>query len=228
MTSIIDKVRKLRALASSDNVNEAAAAARLAEKLIQEHAIAEVDIATAADEPTIKGETPIATWRRVPTWEGQLLAFLTRAYQCKGIYDRRAGTYHYVAFGRPSDLEMVRYQFAYYVSEINRLAMRHGKGMGRTWSNSFRMGAAFALGDALRLAKEEVRATSTSTALAVVDRREHAARTVMSQYYPSTRKRAQGGMNLDGNGYEQGKRAGSNLAPKAGALGIASGRLLGS
>lgn len=220
--SVIEKVRRLRALATSDNVHEAAAAAAAAERLIQEYNLSETDLRPATDE------LPCDEWlasgaRRIPTWIRGLRAGLTRAYQCRGINDGR----RYRVFGRREDIDTFTFQMAFYTTEITRLAARSGKGKGRTWSNSFRIGAAEAICNAIKTANSQVRAAATSTALAVVDKRMQASQQALAKAYPHTKKTTVGSQNLDRGGYEAGQRAGAGISQRS-QIGAGGMRLLGS
>jgi hypothetical protein len=233
--SILDKVRKLRALAQSDNVNEAAAAAAAAERLIQEHNLseAEITIQDAPPEACSADPTVIATWGRSPAWEGTLLAVLRRLYHCSALYvsgyqDDGKTVQRYTVFGRPSDIETLRYQFAWYSAEINRITAKASRGKGRTFANSFRLGTVDAICKALLAVQTETRAAATSTALAVVDKRAQDARTAMRTHFPRTVRRGVGGGRINRDAFGQGQEAGRGIGQRT-ALGNAGGvRLLGS
>jgi len=223
--SILDKIRKLRALAQSDNVNEAASAAAAAERLIQEHDIAEAELHVTEEEPCFfDAADPVASFaKKVPTWQTILLASLSRQYHTAGIW---IGPVYKVA-GRPSDVATLRYQFAYFTAEVTRLALKHGKGKGRTWSNSFRNGAVSAIRDSLQTAKAEARAHATSTALAIVDSRATMAKQALTTAFPSVRKRSVNAGSLNGDGFEAGKQAAAGINQRS-QLTASGVRMLGA
>lgn len=215
MSDIIEKIRKLRALATSDNVNEAAAAAAAAERLIQEHNISEAQfhVETADDAPT--WET--LEYARSETWLSVLRHGLSRAYQCRGIY---LGS-NYQVFGRREDIETFKYQLAFFALEITRLCKRHSRGKGRAWANSFRIGAAQAVVEALKATNEAVRSVATSTALAVVDGRAMRAEQALRHQYPNTHKK-RAGQPTSQEGMNAGRKAGAGLNQRSqlGANGV--------
>lgn len=231
--SIIEKVKKLRALATSSNVNEAASAAAAAERLIQEHALHEAQLCEdEEDEIPIDPEEPIDTFgSKTPSWRSSLLAGLAKQYRCacwltRGRNNGKRETY-FRAVGRPSDLDVFRYQAAFFTSEILRLTEREGKGQGRTWRNSFAHGAVSAVLEAMRTANQEARSTATGAALVRVDVAAAKALALRDTIVPSLRKGSASRYSLDGSAYAQGRRAGAGINQRS-QIGAGGMRLLGS
>jgi hypothetical protein len=222
--SVIDKVRKLRNLSTSSNLNEAATAARLAEKLIQEHCLAEaeLEITEGSNEVTIEDGIAVTDWNQRQTrWQNVMLTYLTQAYACEGVLrynaDRKLGFY---CIGRPSDIATVRYQYAYFAVELVRLAnllapRDLNRGEGKHWHNSFYLGAVQAIGESLAAAKKEVRAQASSSALAIVDKHADDAAALMKHKYPSSRS-VSFKSNIDADAWRTGHQAGSTLQSKPG------------
>jgi hypothetical protein len=125
--------------------------------------------------------------------------------------------------GRPSDVTNVRYLFAWLTAEIDRLARKSGQ--GRAWLNSFRLGAALGAVKAMEAARQQVRAESTSTALARVDSRADEARKAA----PEMNRQKSGSASIgDPRAFRAGEAAGRALHMGA-KLGTADGsKLLGS
>ncbi len=233
MTSeaIIEKIRKLRALATSSNLHEAAAAARAAEKLLQQHEIDEAQIFSESgdeDEPPIEDSMPLAAWgKSIPTWEALLTSFLAAHYGCKSFRDfnRATGRWEKKIIGRPADIETVRFQWAFFRTEIVRLMATHGAGRDRSWKISFCRGAARAIIEALQETKREIRAKANASALAVVDARVDAAVSLMNERYPNMRTVHMGRTVGNMSAYNEGKRAGSNINQRS-QIGARGTRLL--
>ena len=86
---IIERVRKLLALADSDNVHEAANDAAQAQKLMAKHAIESVMLDIHADETgdedePIESDTLIAMdGGRIATWKLNLTRHVTNANGCR-------------------------------------------------------------------------------------------------------------------------------------------------
>lgn len=233
MTAILDKIRKLRALSTSSNVHEAAAAAAAAERLIQEHNLSEAELSVDEEDEHVTYEGVADLGGRIATWQSNLLYHLSRAYQCSGYYKTfypegaKTAANRYVAYGRPQDLETLKYQFAYFSAEITRLSLQwRGTGSGRTWLNSFRLGAVQAIGAALSETRSAARKTATSSALVVVDRRADLAKSRRDQDHPDLRSTSSRSSAIDGDGFAAGQRAGAGINQRS-AIGAGGTRLLG-
>lgn len=264
LENIIDRIAKLRRLATSNNANEAAAAAAAADKLMQEHGIAEAQLEAAGErtkEEPIKATDPVAQWvgGKTPTWGVMLASGLIRHYDCSCYIDpftRRVDGERWergkriVAFGRPSDLENVRYVYAWLSVEIERLAKKNA-GNGRAWINSFRVGAVRGCLDAMRSAKEAAReearaaaarrshlpdgALGTSTvsqpanltqALVLVDARAVEARALRDKMAPKLRSTGSFRTGSSSDGYHAGREVGSRLGAQHGRLATGGARAL--
>jgi hypothetical protein len=144
---LIAKIQKLRALAQSTNVNEAANAAAAAEKLIAEHQLTEAELESSsnppANEPTEEDADPIyfEAGDRRASWRWWLAGGLARLYGVAlvGAHMRqptgeKSAYFPYDpvvawgsgvrAIGRKSDVEIMRYQYAYLSVEIERLTQK--------------------------------------------------------------------------------------------------------
>jgi hypothetical protein len=180
-SKIIERVRKLLELANNNaNVAEAANAASAAQTLMSRHAISEAMLTPEEAEPdeAIDQDTLYASSQSA-TWLGQLAVPLCEVNGC-GVY--KSGP-NLNIFGRPSDAAKVRYLFTFVKREIERLCAQEAglRGSpGRTWHNSFKLGAAGEIGRRLREADQAARAAmkreanagdtmGTGTALVIVN-----------------------------------------------------------
>lgn len=203
LQDVIDKIAKLRRLATSTNVNEAAAAAAAADKLMQEHGIAEAQLEASGEkdaEPIAHDPDPLIEWTgRRPGWQRVLAARLAHHYGCSawGEHDhtidgRNKHIYRMRLVGRASDIASVRYMYAWLVVEIERLAQQR-RGHGRSWLDSFRCGAVDGVTNALYRAKKAVLAETathagTSTAITLVENRADLAKAERDRIHPDLRK----------------------------------------
>jgi hypothetical protein len=218
--AVIAKVRKLRNLATSANVHEAATAAALADKLIQEHGLAEAQLEADGQEPGEKAEEatdPTISWHgQVPAWQSCLASFLARHYDCapyrthgRDSYGKRYEAQRVV--GRPSDVATLRYMLAWLVAEIERLAQLEPKGMGRSYYNAYRMGAVAGVRSSMTAAKDAARTQATSAALVVFDNRQALAEAALKATHDDLKAGRSRGTVGDVMGFNRGQAAGKQI-----------------
>jgi len=222
--NIIDKVRKLRALSEDKaaSIEEAASAARAAELLIQKHALEEAELGAITQElleAIIDDPNPLTDWdKRQKVWQNVLLHALAENYNCSNVLKHKDGRLNLFTIGRPSDIAVMRYQFAYFVLELSRLAQLLApstlrRGSGKTWHNSFYHGAVDAIISSMKEARQEVRQQASSAALMVVDQRMEDVLALKQKLYPWSRTTSTS-RRLDPNAYRLGQQAGSGLQAK--------------
>ena len=175
---IISKIKKLRELSKSDNVNEAAQAAKAADKLIAKFRISEQEIGNHLDEEILQDDEPLYESARAITWKYNLAAILSKHYSCYlynkvGYSDTGRAITRLVMTGVKSDMDIVRYMFAWLMFEVETLNKKN-KGKGHIYCNSFCTGAVNGIFEQLKASKQEqVQAASASevTALTKLDQR---------------------------------------------------------
>jgi len=127
----LQKAVKLLRLSQSSNPNEAALAAGKAQEIIDRYNIESVALDMASgdkpqpDEP-IKdfGFDPLdAGTKKISTWSWRLFTVISRGNGCKGYLTRNKGG-GIAIVGRPSDVQTVRYFYAWLKQEVERLAQR--------------------------------------------------------------------------------------------------------
>lgn len=152
----IERVQKLLRLAKSDNVNEAATAMAMAQRVIDQH---KLDVATLMNE-TEEAET-IQDFRddlidnSTASWKARLAIVISKANGCKTY---TLGNQGISVIGRKSEADTVRYMYRWLVKETERLLKAANQSNGRTWCNNFRMGVVDALAERLKKNKEEFEA----------------------------------------------------------------------
>lgn len=221
LDTILRKVRALRDLAArSTSLAEAQTAAAQADAILQKHRLCEADVEAstgAAHESICEDETPLwSGGARIDKVAARLAAVLGEHYGC-AVYSNRSyrlGATIAVDLrvaGRPGDVEIVRYMFAWLRVEIDRLAK------GRAERNSFRQGAV--TGISLVLARSAKAAQAEHTAMGgtaragmVVASRHEAAKQWLSTAHGKMGKaREASGANLDREAFADGVRAGASL-----------------
>jgi hypothetical protein len=243
MSQVIDKIQKLRRLATSSNVHEAAAAAAAADRLIQEHGLEEAQLESegkaSGEKATLESE-PVASWSGLtPGWQLSLGALLSDHYECACFRDRvrkfgdTGKTERLRIAGRPSDVATVRYMFAWLVLEIERLA-HDQKPVGLSgaeivgFRNSYRHGAVQGVISAMRSAKASAQKQATSAAIVLVNSRKAEANDVLAKAEPNLRAGRSTSRGSHGDAFSAGFRDGQNLHGRDKAsLPTGGGRQLG-
>jgi hypothetical protein len=221
--SVIAKVVKLRALSTSSNEHEARNAARLAEKLIQEHRLSEAQLeveGAAPKEPVIQAPSFDVVGDR---WRINLLLMLTRHYDCIAVWSTIRKTRRVNLIGRASDIATIRYQLAFFEQEISRLTALHLKargswaGNGRAVGNAFRVGMVYGIREVLRESKEAVTASVASNAVAMVlVGRADEAKAECDRLYPKLHNVDLTPAVSSYDSYKSGQQAGRDTARKEG------------
>ena len=227
---VLEKVRRLLALSQSNNEHEAAVAAAKAEQLLQEHRLteAELEITNDAQERAALEADPLDVLGRNGTvWKGVLVYGISKLHGCYCYIDRdRNFRQRYRLIGRPSDVNSVRYLYAWLTTEIERLTQKHA-GKGRTWMNSYRRGAVSGILDAMREANRVSRVQATGAALVKIDSRQIESEALAHTLNPNLRGRSSTKSRINADAYSRGQRDGRAIHT-GGQLAGRSTRLLGS
>jgi len=121
---IIEKIRKLLALANSSNEHEAALAAGHAQRLLSEHNLAMADIeATHKPDKADKVETAVS--KTLPKWMRHLSAGVSTAFDCQAIHHPAAGKMTFIGVG--ADVQIAAYTFAYLERIVRNLCAVYTK-----------------------------------------------------------------------------------------------------
>lgn len=161
MSAIVDKIRKLLALATSANEHEAASAAAMAQRLMIEHAVSEESVRGAGareDEGPIETEilqryASVGGRSAIPSWHQTLAGAMSRHFLCRIWYTPGQSI---TMVGRPSAREIFRVTYFYVRGELERLceaAWSRQRGMGehgKRWKTSFYAGAVSTINARLR------------------------------------------------------------------------------
>lgn len=149
---LLDRVRKLLALAESPNVHEAAAAAARAQEIITRHKLAGLLEAQQEAEANLSDgrDEPLEVARKIRKWKLVLAAGLAEANGCMA-YTVAAGRreQHLCVAGHPDDQVAVAALWEWLVKRLEWLSATEGAGQDRDWHESFRIGAADTIVDRL-------------------------------------------------------------------------------
>lgn len=203
LAKTIDKVRKLLALSKNNtNENEVKAATSAADRLMQEHRISQAMLEaqdSSQSEPMVR--KVVSEGGRRTAWREYLLAALTLHYGCawylssyryggsggRGGGKGAKGVQSYTVVGRESDVAIVEYMYVHLQNEVERLCRWHAGGRGVKYALAWMVGCAGGIAkqfDDMRAAARAqvsvVAHESTSSALAILDKRGTEAKTYMS------------------------------------------------
>ena len=149
---LIAKIKKLLALATSSNENEATIAAAKASLLLAQYNLSLADLGT--DEKEEIRETVIETTSRTVTWKIILLSGIAEANSCEAMRNTDTGNMFLV--GSSTNLIVCQHLYQYLTQAIERQAKSY-QGKGRAYLNAFRVGCATRLRQRLLTQKEAIK-----------------------------------------------------------------------
>jgi hypothetical protein len=228
MDAIRERIRKLLALGDSPEEHEAAAALRLAQRLMERHAIDEAS-ARGCDPAALgaHGETRFDFTPRIPRWRRTLLEAIGRAHGC--IVYKHAGVLRYA--GRERDRAQVAALYSELALVVEGLASRNAMGLGRAYADSYRRGVVATLAREIRAAQAEARAEAAAagaqqSALVAVDGREGEAEAWAHAQYPGAWRQVTPRPASRGDAFAAGKRDGSGVYGRASRTRLGGARAL--
>lgn len=217
-SDILDRVRKLLALAGSPNVHEAAAAAARAQALISRHRLEawlEAQERLDAHPITDGRDEPLEVARKPRKWKRVLAAALARANGCEAWVDVRGKEQAICVIGRQEDRDAVRALWDALVKRVEWLSATEGEGQPREWHEAFRIGVVAAIGEELQVSAGEVRAELSEAALVRVDPRAAAHQEALDRYVAERFGEGRGrSIRVDAQAFQEGRAAGVGLAGK--------------
>lgn len=145
LETVLARVQKLLALATSSNVHEAASAAAAAQALINRHQLASLLAGHSADpqDPITSGlEAPLEVAKRFRRWKLFLATGLAVENAGLAWSTEVGGETHLCFCGHRQDRVAMRLVWSSLVTRIEWLSATHGPGRPRQWHEAFRIGAA--------------------------------------------------------------------------------------
>jgi hypothetical protein len=128
-TPIIDKIKKLLALANSCNEHEAALAASHAQRLLAAHNLAMADI-SASDRPEQADRVETDVARSLPKWIRHLSSGVSSAFDCQAVHHPATGKMTFIGVG--ADVQVAAYTFTYLDRTVRKLCSGYLKQHGGT------------------------------------------------------------------------------------------------
>jgi hypothetical protein len=164
--SKLKQIQKLLRLSKNNtSVEEAALAFKTAQKLMEKYRISEamLDSTTEEQEEVIEKDVLYSSRGiRLAWWKRTLSQTLAKVNGCKtyASKNRKEKISMIMVVGEPSDASTVRYMYNHIANTIDRLTKEAATlrgSPGKTWCNSFRVGAVEAVCERLTEAHEEAR-----------------------------------------------------------------------
>lgn len=122
---IIEKIRKLLALANSSNEHEAALAAGHAQRLLSEHNLAMADVEAKEQQPQSADKIETTVPKSLPKWVRNLSGGVCSAFDCQAIHHPAQGKMSFIGVG--ADVQIAAYTFAYLDRTVRRLCSSYMK-----------------------------------------------------------------------------------------------------
>lgn len=185
--TIIDKIRKLQALAERGVGGEAENAAKMISKLLTKHRIDMAELDVEDQDQISKGD---AVMGGTSSWERQLATEIARHYDCRYAYAARKvwrkgcgypKSHERFKTKRPDtivgfaeDVALAEYLYVIAKRQIEselKVAKRNGRVHGRRGANTFRFSMVLGLRDKLAEIKREENQENPGYAIIVADRK---------------------------------------------------------
>jgi hypothetical protein len=214
---VVERIRKLLALSTSTNPNEAARAAEKAVELAQRHNLDLAQIDGLAPDPYVERSCNVGG---ASQWRWLLMSAVARANFCRALRRRERGRLLASMFviGEPHNVAVCEFLFGYLAREIERLASKgwrrahlvYGEHVEvRSWKNDFRRGAVATIDGRLR-ERSQLFAGGSPQAEALVLLKDAALIEAVERFHPNvptTTVRVR-----PGAAYQQGQWAARDIA----------------
>ena len=173
---IIDRLKKVQALAERGEEGEAENAARMLGKMLEKHRMSMFDLDTG-DEPEDTIEKRSSTIAGGKTWERQLAFAVFDYFDCRFAYRRKSKGYDTkdVIVGYSEDIECGEYLFHIAKRQIEDSTTRaraNGEVFGRSAINVYRISMVWGFKEKLKELKAEINADNMEYGLMVLDRKK--------------------------------------------------------
>lgn len=200
--AVLDKVRKLYALAGSTSEGEAKTALQAADALVQKYRIEQQEL---GGRPAFSLDLDPIDVGSGSMWRLLLLGGLCYRYGVRSVTDP-CGTF---LFGTADDMAIVRVLYDRIALQLTAMALKHAKGKGRLYADSFRTGVARAVVD--MIAPEQAPAASDSTALATLNNRGEQAMAELQKVMPGLVARKPPQAHINPEAFAAGKEHGKHV-----------------
>jgi hypothetical protein len=215
LQSVIDRVQKLLSLSNSSNANEAANAAAIANKLIDQYRLSEIDlsISNKREEEIIVDDGFIYETGKVTTWKQSLILILAKHYGVANfndcVYPEGRKITRIKLIGYRNDIEIVRYMARWLINECIRLSTKEAYGKGRVYVTSYCTGFVIGIKEQLNKSRKEI--VGDSVALVKMDSRYSESNSFMNEKFRLRRIKTMSHCRIDGIAFGEGKDRGTSI-----------------
>lgn len=212
---ILERVKKLLALAGNNNSeHEAAAAAAKAQELLLKHDLDMSMVEDSSVEVDDEGVHHTILEKNYVGARGILMKAITDATMTECVSSDMGGNHKmFHVFGKEANVEVAVYMYGYLIREINRLSP---KPLGGRISNSFRLGAISTIRRRMMETFTEFQEASDQTRALVVIHNAVAVRAKEAYFDPSSLTKGKRSPVNDARAYNAGKAAGEKIPLRRG------------
>jgi len=220
--SILAKIHKLLALATSDNENEAAVAASKAQSLLIQHNISEDELEnfnSVKSEKVVQVRTAGKNARNRSAWYGTLAHIVAKANLCNLLIDGSG----LIWIGKKTNIEVAEYIFDNLARDLTRISDMvfkqyqrenpYNSTHGKTWKNNFYHGANQSIRERLNANLRQLKEADKINALVV--RSDIELEEYMKVHYPRLTY-VRTSYSSSRSGFEAGKAAGRAIGFRSG------------
>lgn len=212
---VIERVRKLLALSNSCNEHEAALAAAHAQRLLSEHNLAMSELEVQQQGA---GEVELQMARTITKWISSLFATVASALDCMPVVTTETSRSRLRFIGVGEDPEVAACTLEFLIRELRRLASAYLAGLDQAQGklttsqrqkvrNSYLLGGAFGVAEALR--RQKASTPTTSTALVPV--KDALIRQYCEQNFGQLKNRRSRSSTVISQAFQQGNQDGAAL-----------------
>jgi hypothetical protein len=222
-TNLIEKIKKLLALSTSPNENEAAAAAQKANELLSAHNLKMADLADDASSCEEVEEFVLEEAGKKVPWKSYLILALAQANYCETFISQTRASFKRVLVGKPVNILACQQMYDYLVETVNRLCNEQTANTSRAYKNAFRLGCAERLYHRIIEAFEQqqeqgIPATSETNGMSAIvlnsllERLERENKYFLTCNYPNLRQVSTRSRCSSSSGYSAGAQAGDSVS----------------
>ena len=206
---ILDKIKKLFALATSPNENEAQLAMEKASELLAKHNLSMADLQNETKEQPRMFMFSKDMGERVPKWKQLIYVVLPKTFDCAVLIERSYRKQEYIIIGQKEDVEMTTYFCNYFINAIPKLTKNYPELYNTKLKNDFIYGATVTVLSRLDKMYKKMETVKT-TALVLANKRKLVDDYINSMGNVQNRKMSYRN-NISRNAYMQGVAAGNSM-----------------